>query len=373
MQGRKMVGCLLAVMLAGVIGVASPGGAKVAKEGHVTEFSAGISRGASPLGITAGPDGNVWFTEPERNRIGRITPKGKVTQFSAGISPPARPDGITAGPDGNLWFTEEEGQRIGRITPAGVITEFPLTPFPNPDLNLTDPAADRCCPSYITAGPDGNLWFNEGERIGRITPVGVITEFPVPGAGVEVVTAGPDGNVWFLGCGVEQSAEPACGIRQITPAGVITDFTAGLTPEAGQHWITAGSDGNLWFTEVEGAVGRIGQITPAGAITYFSAGISPGALPTVITAGPDGNLWFTEGGEGVDRVARITSSGVITEFSAGISAGAGPVGIAAGCDGNLWFTERAGDRIGRIGPGRSAKLPGRRGRALPAACRRPRP
>src|SRR6478672_11672571 len=90
----------------------------------VTEFSAGISAGAGPRNITAGPDGNLWFTEHMGGRIGRITPLGVVTEFSAGISAGATPVGITAGPDGNLWFTEENGDRIGRITPAGVVTEF---------------------------------------------------------------------------------------------------------------------------------------------------------------------------------------------------------------------------------------------------------
>jgi len=45
----------------------------------VTEFSTGITAGANPQGITAGPDGNVWFTEYSGNRIGRITPIGAVT------------------------------------------------------------------------------------------------------------------------------------------------------------------------------------------------------------------------------------------------------------------------------------------------------
>ena len=63
---------------------------------------------------------------------------------------------ITSGSDGNLWFTE--GNKIGRITPAGSITEFPL------------PKADSE-PLGIAPGPDGNLWFTEfrGNRIGRIT------------------------------------------------------------------------------------------------------------------------------------------------------------------------------------------------------------
>ena len=38
----------------------------------MTEFSKGITKGAGPIGIAAGPDGNMWFTELGGNRIGRI-------------------------------------------------------------------------------------------------------------------------------------------------------------------------------------------------------------------------------------------------------------------------------------------------------------
>src|ERR1700737_133301 len=126
----------------------------------VTEFSAGITASAGPEGITAGPDGNLWFAEFNRARIGRITPLGVVTEFSTGII--GSPFGITAGPDGNLWFTESNGDRIGRITPLGVVTEFSTGISPGAQ------------PVGITAGPDGNLWFAEqsGNRIGRITPLG---------------------------------------------------------------------------------------------------------------------------------------------------------------------------------------------------------
>src|SRR5262249_35114872 len=65
------------------------------------------------------------------------------------------------GADGNMWFTEPgysiTSNKIGRITPTGVITEF------------TAPTAS-CSPTGITSGPDGNIWFAEASasHIGRV-------------------------------------------------------------------------------------------------------------------------------------------------------------------------------------------------------------
>ncbi len=38
-------------------------------------------------------------------------------------------DGVTAGPDGNLWFTEVGNHgKIGTMTTAGALTEYPRPP-----------------------------------------------------------------------------------------------------------------------------------------------------------------------------------------------------------------------------------------------------
>lgn len=74
-----------------------------------------------PGTITAGPDGNLWFTEDSVGGIGKITPSGVITEYGPTAS---NPIGITAGPDGNVWFTDNNAMMIGRITTAGVITEY---------------------------------------------------------------------------------------------------------------------------------------------------------------------------------------------------------------------------------------------------------
>jgi streptogramin lyase len=270
--------------------------------------------------IAPGRDGNLWFTEPEANRIGRITPAGVVTEFHV-PTPNSLPGGITAGPGGNLWFTEDQGQRIGQISPSGTITEFPL------------PAGDL--PSEITAGPDGNVWFtasnNGSAKIGRLTPTGQLTEFALSrfdAAGG--ITAGPDGNLWF-------TTRAGQSIGRITPAGAITEFPIPLVPFTNPlsnlfyPWtITAGLDGNLWFTEAVSSA--IGRLTPTGTFTTFS--LPAHSVPRFITAGPDGNLWFT-GGAGVEQ---ITPGGVVTSFALSENG----QGLTARPDGNLWIASSIG-------------------------------
>jgi virginiamycin B lyase len=83
--------------------------------GVVTEFPIPTA-GSFPSGITAGPDGNLWFTENGvfANKIARITTDGHITEFPVPTAL-SRPFGITTGPDGALWFTEHTGDKIGRL------------------------------------------------------------------------------------------------------------------------------------------------------------------------------------------------------------------------------------------------------------------
>src|SRR5436190_46685 len=88
----------------------------------LTEFPAPSS---NPAGITAGPDGALWFTEAGSNQIGRITTGGVVTNEYT-LPSGSEPGDIDAGPDGRLWFTEALSSKIGAITTAGTITHYSL-------------------------------------------------------------------------------------------------------------------------------------------------------------------------------------------------------------------------------------------------------
>jgi len=48
---------------------------RITAAGVLTTFAAGITGDALSTGITAGPDGNPWFTEPGTDHIGRMSHK----------------------------------------------------------------------------------------------------------------------------------------------------------------------------------------------------------------------------------------------------------------------------------------------------------
>ena len=79
---RSYLTALLTAIIAGVSLLSlSSLPAWAAKAGTIKEFP--IPTKSAPIGITAGPDGNLWFTEITNGEgdIGRITPSGRFTVF----------------------------------------------------------------------------------------------------------------------------------------------------------------------------------------------------------------------------------------------------------------------------------------------------
>jgi streptogramin lyase len=296
--------------------------------------------GSNPLSITAGPDGNVWFTEGSRtNKIGQITPEGTISEFPIlPITSNAGPVGITTGPDSNLWFTESNSNKIGRIMPDGThLMEFSIP-------------SSSSFPTQIATGPDGNIWFAEDntKQIGRLEPAtGHIEEFPVfPAPMIPFADAlsrtslafGPDGNLWFT---LIDSDRDAGFIGRITFDGSQVIELPIPTGNSVPTGITLGPDGNLWFTESN--ANQIAHINPYNFSVKEFKIPTANSDPEQITTGPDGNLWFTE--NAANKIGRITPDGNIEEFSIPTS-NSGPLAITSGPDGNIWFTEQNANKIG---------------------------
>jgi virginiamycin B lyase len=153
----------------------------------LTEFAAPDA----PFYITSGGEGTLWFTA-SGDHVGQITVDGALSEWVVPVLPGAVSNGvagITAGPDGNVWFALSNSDRIARITSGGQISQFTLP-------------SRYSSPQEIIIGPDGLLWFTEpgAQRIGRISTSGDITEYQLPTdhhRGPWSLTLGPDRAVWF--------------------------------------------------------------------------------------------------------------------------------------------------------------------------------
>jgi len=249
-----------------VWGLAGQDIVRVAPDGTVTDDAAALAAlGPAPSlqGIAAASDGSLWLTAAAgAGSIARLTEQGALTVYSSGLTSGGGVDAIAAGPDGNMWFTESQSQRIGRITPQGTITEYGPT---------------SGSPTEIISGPDGDLWFVEVgafDGIGRITPAGVISEFPT-GALAHDLAAGPDGQLYFTEpSGADDQlpfGSPAIG--SMTDTGALTQEDIGVLFPFTAAWNIASAAGNLWLT-YPGGPGAIGELS-------FAPEVTAGGSPTV--------------------------------------------------------------------------------------------
>lgn len=300
----------------------------------ITEYQgAGV-----PTEITAGPDGNVWFTDATGN-VDRIIASGpnlgQVKAFPVDANEPA---GITSGPDGALWFTERYGGEIGRVTTSGTFSSYPV-----PDAS-SNPVLDA-----ITTGPDNKLWFTEAASslLGRVDPSAVspgtsngITEYPNAGAFSaptlgDSIAAGPDGNVWFTAASGNGAIDVAS-----TGGTLLHSYPA---PNAGGG-IAQGPGGDMWFTAGYQSKTAMGRVIPAtGAVTEFPLASSYHGM-NGLAVGPDGNLWFTDD----NGIGCMTPNGRAAQYDTPTpGAGPGDLAVAAGA---IWFTETYVGQIGRLYP-----------------------
>ncbi len=159
------------------------------KDGHLTRHVLGslapTPMDAAPFGIAVSPEGAVWATIPNANKLLRISPAGEKTAFDV----PTRGSGlgdVAVGAGGVVWFLEIAANKIGRFA-GGRFEEFPV---PTPSAGLT----------ALAVAPDGAAWFTElrGHRLGRVH-AGAIMEFVLPRADARPfgITIDAGNTVWY--------------------------------------------------------------------------------------------------------------------------------------------------------------------------------
>ncbi len=358
----------------------------------VVEFSTvgtmsggGPGAAATPRGIVYGADSNIWFTERDANRIGKVTRTGVVTLYDIPTAN-SQPLSIIAGPDGNLWFNEYAGNKIGRITPAGVITEF-APPATVAVVDSTNPGAPAQAVQEIFGlrFVGNTIWFTRnsntfgmtGANIGKFVPTTeqwTLYQQPTAQADIyDLAFAGgfiyfTEVDAQFFPTGTPQMQNIIGKFNPNDAVPVITEFSAkttvagtvpiGQNPTPGR--MTIGPDNNIWFAAYfEASVYKLDVST--NAITGYCVGpggacSAPNHDPFDVVTGPDNNLWVTIAGDPTQasganvgsEVVSMTAAGVVTRYTVP-TANSKPFQIAASND-SIWFSERATgvNKVGRV-------------------------
>jgi RHS repeat-associated protein len=144
-----------------------------------------------PFGLAFGPDGSLYMAEWTRNRVRRRAPDGTITLvtgtgvagFSGDGGPAAlaqvnRPNDVAVGPDGAVFIAEDNGHRIRRIGPDGIITTYGGTGAGGTPISGARATATPIGnPRTLTVGQDGSVYVGLTNRVVRIGTDGVLTLF----------------------------------------------------------------------------------------------------------------------------------------------------------------------------------------------------
>jgi streptogramin lyase len=310
------------------------------------QYAAQVPTPSALVGIVAGPDGALWYTESRDGLLVRMTTSGAVTRYTLQSGGKLfSPGYLAVGADhrfyigGCLNHNGHCGQAaIGVATTSGAFSAF-LPPSGDGAGLVNRPAL----------GPDGNVWFPEFFHVAKITPTDAITEYPDPSTSPPTpdtnasATAGADGNVWV-------NFSPLGEVLKVTPSsGQITGFKLAQTKTVcgvSQNDIAAAPDRFLYAAcgSLNGGVGGVFQISTAGASTFFTNGWGASFGPIV---GPDQRPWFFGDRSPTEQLG----AGVFQEFLSGSNAittyvppyaNANVAAIVSGPDGNVWALDLTG-------------------------------
>jgi len=194
--------------------------------------------------MVGGRDGAMWATmccEPTHGgQLSRIDSLGNQTFYTLGGYASGS---LTPNPDRNIYVAEQlqDGYGIARVTPLGQVTDFAL------------PGADSI--QSMTTGSDNAIWMVRSDMVGnsvvaRMDTSGNYTEYKnTVGSPLAAITRGSDKNLW---CGGD--------VRVSVVDGTMTFFANNM-----DIVMTLGSDGLLWFVDTHAAFSVDAQ---GNAMTY---------------------------------------------------------------------------------------------------------
>jgi len=251
------------------------------------------------MGIQVASDDTIWFAEQYANYIGHYFPRtGRFQLYplpvytvpdpsNAGktLTLPSAPNDLALDAHGDVWFTEFNVDRLGRLDPrTGHMQQYPLT---------AKQSVEKLAPYGVAVDPEGNVWFTESsnDHIGRLDPsTGHIRLFAPPGPPIAPMEIASDahGAIWV-------TSFSSGLLLQLNPrTGAVTSYYASLSGEdtGGLYGLAVTSSGNVWVTILaENALARLDAATHR--FIYYRVP-TENSGPLALAAGADQTLWFTE-------------------------------------------------------------------------------
>lgn len=362
-RGALSIGAALAVICAAAAWGGSGRSISTIAGTGVAGFSGDGGRATSaelnaPQGVAVDPQGNVYFTDFDSQRVRKISASGTITTFAgyasatittgstpvgdggpATSAPLYYPVGLALDKQGNLYIAEYEEQRVRKVSPNGIITTFAgsgqvgIAGFSGDGGPAT--AARLSYPSAVAVDGQGNVYIaDEGNhRVRKVSAGGTITTI----AGTGVAGFSGDGG-------------PATSASLYYPQGVAVD-----------------GQGNVYIADTSNY--RVRKVSPGGTISTFAGGGSslgdggPATAaqlnaPKGVAVDGQGNVYIADTND--NRVREVSPGGTISTFAGGGSSlGDGgpataaelgqPSALAVDGQGNVYITDTDNHRVRKVG------------------------
>lgn len=258
------------------------------------------------MGVQVAPDDTIWFAEQYANYIGhyfpatghyRIYPLPWITLPEPGhagheLSLPSAPNELALDAHGDVWFTEFNADRLGRLDPhTGLMQHYLLSP---------KPSVQTFYPYGVTIDELGNVWFTESgnNQLGRLDPnTGALHMFAVPDPHALMMEIASDeqGSLWMT------SFTPGLLFRYQPASGTFTTYTLSLTGnERGTlYGLLVPASGDVWVTIL--AANMLAHLdVRTGRFLYYRVP-APDSLPLGLAMDANQNLWYT----GLDKIGML--------------------------------------------------------------------
>lgn len=211
-------------------------------------------------------------------------------------------------------------------------------------------------PRGVAVDSSGNVFVADAgnNAIRKITPAGVVSNFPGNGSGNFLTPYGvaidSQDNVFVADLGNN-------AIRKITPAGVVSTFASSAAGFNGPMGVAVDSSGNVFVAD--SANHAIRKISSAGVVSIFAGAASSGfadgtgtaasfKIPTGVAVDSLNNVYVADLGN--NAIRKITTTGIVSTFAGSGSGFNGPTGVAVDSSGNVYVADLGNQAIRKITP-----------------------